>query len=61
MSAGVARIIEITFVLKDAASISDDEPTGLSRNAKPVEIQAFQHLPPFVGILFTHPESTLIT
>ncbi|KAG8730656.1 hypothetical protein FRC11_006190 [Ceratobasidium sp. 423] len=56
MSAGVARIIEITFVLKDAASISDDESTRPTRNAKPVEIQAFQHLPPFLlvagGILF---------
>ncbi|CAE6517207.1 unnamed protein product [Rhizoctonia solani] len=56
MSAGVARIIEITFVLKDAASISDDESTRPARNAKPVEIQAFQHLPPFLlvagGILF---------
>ncbi|KAF8708955.1 hypothetical protein RHS03_03131, partial [Rhizoctonia solani] len=56
MSAGAARIIEITFVLKDAASISDDESTRPSRNAKPVEIQAFQHLPPFLlvagGILF---------
>ncbi|ELU45929.1 YTP1 protein [Rhizoctonia solani AG-1 IA] len=39
MSAGAARIIEITFVLKDAASISDDESTRPSRNAKPVEIQ----------------------
>ncbi|KAH7343906.1 hypothetical protein B0J17DRAFT_739439 [Rhizoctonia solani] len=56
MSAGVARIIEITFVLKDAASISDDESTRPARDAKPVEIQAFQHLPPFLlvagGVLF---------
>ncbi|CAE6418782.1 unnamed protein product [Rhizoctonia solani] len=56
MSAGVARIIEITFVLKDAASISDDESTRPTRNAKPAEVQAFQHLPPFLlvagGVLF---------
>ncbi|CAE6399054.1 unnamed protein product [Rhizoctonia solani] len=56
MSAGVARVIEITFVLKDAASISEDQSTRPARNAKPVEIQAFQHLPPFLlvagGILF---------
>ncbi|CAE7226463.1 unnamed protein product [Rhizoctonia solani] len=56
MSAGVARIIEITFVLKDAASISDGESTRPTRNAKPIEIQAFQHLPPFLlvagGVLF---------
>ncbi|CAE6516981.1 unnamed protein product [Rhizoctonia solani] len=56
MSAGVARIIEITFVLKDAASISDVQSTRPARKAKPVEIQAFQHLPPFLlvagGILF---------
>ncbi|KAL5637024.1 hypothetical protein ACGC1H_000862 [Rhizoctonia solani] len=55
MSAGVARIIEITFVLKDAASVADVQPTR-ARNAKPVEIQAFQHLPPFLlvsgGVLF---------
>lgn len=54
MSAGVARIIEITFVLKDAASVVEDgvrQPDG-----KGVEIQAFQHLPPFLlvagGVLF---------
>ncbi|KAJ1308537.1 hypothetical protein OPQ81_004238 [Rhizoctonia solani] len=56
MSAGVARIIEITFVLKDAASISDNEPTRPTPSAKPAEIQAFQHLPPFLlvagGVLF---------
>lgn len=47
MSAGVARIIEITFVLKDAASVVED---GVRQpDDKGVEIQAFQHLPPFVS------------
>ncbi|KAG8745573.1 hypothetical protein FRC10_007751 [Ceratobasidium sp. 414] len=55
MSAGVARIVEITFVLKDAASVADDGMTRPGNNGE-VEIQAFQHLPPFLlvagGVLF---------
>ncbi|KAG8787976.1 hypothetical protein FRC12_015038 [Ceratobasidium sp. 428] len=55
MSAGVARIIEITFVLKDAASIADGD-VARSENNREVEVQAFQHLPPFLlvagGVLF---------
>lgn len=57
MSAGVARIIEITFVLKDGASISDDPTRPV---AQPVEIHAFQHLPPFVSVPWIYLESTLI-
>lgn len=54
MSAGVARIIEITFVLKDAASVVED---GVRQpDDKGVEIQAFQHLPPFVSIPFSSSE-----
>ncbi|KAG9082070.1 hypothetical protein FS749_007132, partial [Ceratobasidium sp. UAMH 11750] len=55
MSAGVARIVEITFVLKEAASVADDSTTRPGNNRE-VEIQAFQHLPPFLlvagGVLF---------
>jgi hypothetical protein len=49
MSAGVARIVEITFVLKDAPSVMEDSLVR-SDNDRGVEIQAFQHLPPFVSI-----------
>ncbi|KAH7051027.1 putative integral membrane protein [Macrophomina phaseolina] len=46
MAAGITRIIEIAFVLKDKNAVSDD----------PTEISSWQHLPPFLlyasGFLF---------
>ncbi|QRV72673.1 hypothetical protein RhiJN_00687 [Ceratobasidium sp. AG-Ba] len=47
MSAGVARIIEITFVLKDAPSVEDRDAIRHGGD-QDNEIRAFQHLPPFV-------------
>lgn len=39
MGAGLARIIEVAFVLRDRNSVSEDDG----------EINSFQHLPPFVS------------
>jgi Protein of unknown function (Ytp1). len=41
MGAGLARIVEIAFILKDKASLSED----------PTEISSFQYIPVFVSFL----------
>jgi len=40
MAAGATRIIEVSFLLKDQNSISDD----------PLEVNSFQYFPPFVSL-----------
>lgn len=49
MAAGLTRIIEIAFVLKDAQSLADD---GRSWNS-------FQFIPVFVSAYYTSPYDTL--
>jgi len=52
MSAGLARIFEVSFLLKDAAVPIQDEDS----EQKDALIRSFQHLPPFLlvagGVLF---------
>lgn len=58
MAAGVARMIEISFVLQDAPRFESrpgDEATVTASTSR-----SFQHLTPFVSLLFTLHDSSSV-